>query len=234
MIPERVIYLALPTYGGVDAETMLAVAEALRQPRVFARSQGGSLLAKCFNAMWCEALNTRAEKHWTHFVMLHSDIAPESGWLTKLLDEMDRVDADVISAVSPIKDNQRITSTALLDGAGELERLDEHTLRDLPATFDGSRFEGKALLINTGLMAVRFDQPWVEECHFEIRDSIERQPDGTFEARGLSEDWNFSSSAASSDAGCLPRRRSDSSISAAPRSSARRAPSRRKSRDAED
>jgi hypothetical protein len=191
-LPRRV-FLACPTYGGIDPENHMAKAAVLRKRGVEEHMGGGSLLARVFNMLWCEALNSRAEMAWTHFVMLHSDIAPERGWLDKLLDEMDRVDADVMSAVVPIKDNSGNTSTALLNAAGnEVRKLNENDLAALPATFDGSYFPDETLLVNTGVLAVRFTEPWVEKCWFEIRDRIEKRPDGTFEAIGMSEDWNFS------------------------------------------
>ncbi|MDE2100059.1 MAG: hypothetical protein KGL39_22585 [Patescibacteria group bacterium] len=192
--PARKVFLACPHYGPVEPESAFAVSSAARQKGVLTVSMGGSLLARGFNSLWCQALNTRAEHHWTHFVMIHADIDPEYGWLTKLLDEMDRVGADVISAVVPIKDMTGDSSTAVLDPVRkDVRRLNERDLEQLPATFDGSHFRpDETLLVNTGLLAVRFDDPWVEHCWFEIVDRIEKLPDGTFEPRGMSEDWNFS------------------------------------------
>lgn len=190
---QRRVFLALPAYGAVEREHAIAVAETMRRAKgVYVDSRGSSLLARCFNELWCEALNKRQELKLTHFVMLHSDIEPtDPNWLTLLMDEMDNVNADVLSAVSPIKDSRRITSTAVLEGH-DLDRLSEEQLAELPTTFSEAMFPGKTLLINTGLMAVRFDQPWVEKCWFEIRDEIYQREDGIFEPRGMSEDWNFS------------------------------------------
>lgn len=190
---DRKVFLAAPHYGPIEPESAFAVGSAGRQKNVLTVSTGGSLLARGFNTLWCQALNTRAEHHWTHFVMIHSDIDPEHGWLTKLLDEMDRVNADVLSAVVPIKDMTGDSSTAVLDPERkDVHRLHERDLEKLPATFDGSHWPNQTLLVNTGLLAVRFDAPWVEHCWFEIVDRIEKLPDGTFEPRGMSEDWNFS------------------------------------------
>jgi hypothetical protein len=207
--PLRSIFLALPGYGGVEPDTMLAVADAIFTARRGAgRLELGakaiSLLARCFNELYCKALNSRQALGLTHFVMLHGDIAPESGWLWKLLDEMDACGADILSAVSPIKDSQGDTSTAILnartmDGHHRLSYAD---LEKLPPTFDASHFPGKRLLVNTGLMAIDFRKPWVEKVWFEIVDKIERLPDGgqpggyRFEARTLPEDWGLSIKAA--------------------------------------
>lgn len=190
---DRKIFLACPHYGPVEQEQAFAVNKVCRQKGVLAVSRGGSLLARHFNQLWCQALNTRKSKGWTHFAMIHSDIEPEDGWLDKLINEMDRVQADVISAVVPIKDSSGSTSTAILsEEDNDVELLNEAALSKLPCTFDESHFPGKTLLVNTGLWVCDFRSEWVEHCWFEIRDSIHKFPDGTFEARGMPEDWNFS------------------------------------------
>lgn len=202
----RSIFLALPSYGGGESENTLAVADAIFTARkgagrVITCTKSLSLLALTFNTLWCEALNRREELGLTHFVMLHADVAPESGWLWKILDEMDRVEADILSAVVPIKDDQGITSTALYTrGERDTYRLSLDDLATLPATFDGSRWPEKRLLVNTGLMAVDFRKPWVEKVWFEIRDGIDRLPDGRFVPLVMPEDWNLSLMA--EDLGC--------------------------------
>lgn len=194
---ERRIYLAVPHYGQVEPETMLAVAEASRLKGVLLSSRSCSLLARNFNEMWCEALNVRAELGLTHFVMLHADIAPEKDWLPRLLDELDESEADILSAVSPIKDLRGLTSTAVRRSR-DVTNLTQDDLAKLPATFDleDARIihpDADVLCINTGLMAVRFSEPWVERVHFECIDRIEQNPQtGRFETRGLSEDWYLS------------------------------------------
>jgi hypothetical protein len=193
MAHSRRVFLALPHYGPVEREHALAVADAERSEQVYSVARSSSLLARGFNELWCEALNTREKAGWTHFVMLHADIAPEKGWLTKLLDEMDASGADVLSAVAPIKSMEGRTSTAVLSqDKTEAEILTLEQCRDLPQTFSAEQFDGRCLCVNTGCMAVKFTDPWVEECWFEIRDSIVKEPDGRFTTRGMSEDWLFS------------------------------------------
>jgi hypothetical protein len=193
-LPPRRVFLALPHYGPIEREHANAVTDAERTGYVYSSARSSSLLARGFNALWCEALNSRAKAGWTHFVMLHSDIAPEAGWLPKLLDEMDAARCDVLSVVTPIKSTERNSSTAVLSAdATEAEILSLETIRQLPQTFSRDQFAGRPLLVNTGCMAVRFTEAWIENCWFEIRDTIERNPDtGLFEPRGMSEDWLFS------------------------------------------
>src|SRR5437868_1622421 len=141
------------------------------------------------------ALNNREKDHWTHFGMIHSDVEPENGWLDILLDEIEKVQADVLSVVLPIKDKRGITSTALL----HRETLFNHriTMRELgalPMTFNAAMAgePNSALLLSSGLWICRFTEPWVEQPYFEMRDRIVKMPDGKFLSFNFSEDWNFS------------------------------------------
>ena len=202
----RSIFLAFPSYGHVEPAAALALVDATMTARAGAGSlnicaKSISLLAMNFNTLWCEALNGRESHGYTHFVMLHADIAPAAGWLWTLLEELDRLDADILSAVVPIKDDLRVTSTAVLDARErDCHRLSYADLEKLPASFDGRHWRGKKLLVNTGLMACRFDRPWVEKVHFTIHDSIEKGPDGIFRPYVMSEDWGLSIQAA--ELGC--------------------------------
>lgn len=193
---EHSILLAVPHYGNVLPETIAGVMQATagcRRLRVI--TNGASLLAHNFNLLWCNGLNLRKEAKLTHFAMLHADIGIEPFWVDTLIDEMERVGADMISAIVPIKDGRGVTSTGWMDP--ESKRITRFTVKethDLPETFDAEK-AGKAgqwLMLNTAAWVCRFDQPWAEEVHFEIRDRIQKNDDGSFKAVVLSEDWNFS------------------------------------------
>lgn len=193
------VFLALPAYGAVEPEQMLAVVETVYSAKgklknLVLASKSMSLLAHCFNHLWCDALNKRGGPDApTVFAMLHADICPQSDWLPWMIEEMERVDADILSAVVPIKDNSRDTSTAYYDPeAQSIHRLHVSELDELPGTFDASAFPGKKLLINTGCWVCRFDRPWVEKVWFEIDDRIKRNAEGKWEPIPLSEDWKFS------------------------------------------
>lgn len=205
MMTEQSVFLALPAYGAVEPEMMFAVLDAVTRIRrgltIRARKGGPiSLLARNFNQLWCKALNHRREWGLTHFLMLHGDVVPEPGWVLTMLDEMDRLQADVLSAIVPIKDHRNLTSTAILNSHAapftEPTKLSVRDLAGLPLSFDASAFPGNTLLANTGLLLVDFTKPWVENVWFEIDDRILRDPDGTFRVWTLPEDWNFSLQAA--------------------------------------
>jgi hypothetical protein len=147
-----------------------------------------------FNSIWCSALNSRARDGWTHFAMIHSDVEPEEYWLDKLLDEMERVNADVLSVVLAIKDPRGLTSTCLMDKKTlYIRRLTMKEVCKLPETFDAT-LAGEPdsyLLFSSGLWVCRFTEPWVERVWFEMRDRVGRLPDGNFFAWNFSEDWGF-------------------------------------------
>lgn len=180
------IFVALPTYDGTrhNAASLVELAQGERKT---ALAEGNvSLLAYNFNTFWADALNNRRET--THFLMLHSDVVPAPGFLDVLVREMERVRADVLSVVIPIKSKEGLTSTAVeTDDRFRPRRLTMHEVfeREESFTEDG-------LLVNTGLMLVDFRKPWVEKIQFTVNDAIRKKADGTFEAVVEPEDWNFS------------------------------------------
>lgn len=134
----------------------------------------------------------------THFAMIHNDIIALPGWLDKMLALAEKHDADILSVISPIKDERGLTSFALDEeiepGNGGLpveyapRRLTLTEIYDnYPETFE---VPGK-LLINTGLMLVRLKNPLTEELYFAFDDKIIKQK-GKFIPVGISEDWFFS------------------------------------------
>lgn len=189
------IFLAVPNYEGIltsrAAQTIHSESSVHPMMRVVA---GSSLLTQTFNALWCTALNHR-EANITHFAMLHSDIEPEGLWIDELIEEMQRTDADIISAVVPMKSNDGLTSTAIDSGGWTPRRLTMAEVANLPQTFEAIDVpwsNGNPLLVNTGCMLVRFDQKWVENVCFHIEDKIVRSDDGQFRPLVFPEDWGFS------------------------------------------
>lgn len=105
--------------------------------------------------LWTLALERASLGEITHFAMLHSDISPETGWLDRLVDECDRLDADLVSAVVPLKDFRGVTSTGISgpeDQWGGFRRFTVKELPSLPKTFNASDagYGDWPLLINTG------------------------------------------------------------------------------------
>jgi hypothetical protein len=181
-------FIGIPTYDGrANLQVVDSVMRAGGENVV--QHAGGSLLAHVFNQLWCMALNSRPKI--THFLMLHSDIVvTEAGWLDRMHVIMHENEADVLSAVVPIKGPEGTTSTAKIAAEQWPPQVDRLGMRDcleLPETFTH-----EWLALNTGLMLVDLRKPWVERCHFEIRDRVIRGEDGIFRPYVLSEDWNFS------------------------------------------
>lgn len=215
------IFLAVPHYGPVEPELVddLLASSTRTDANVHLAKRGGSLLARNFNDLWCEALNQRAELGLTHFVMHHADISTEPGWLDKLLSVHEKSGADMTGVVVPIKDPRGVTSTGYrtygqvecdcgrwpkcwrCKGTGsyrdyyDVTRFTMKEVQKFPETFDINQAgkPGTALMLNTGLWVCDFTKPWVEEVYFHIADRIRRDPStGRFQPCVLSEDWFFS------------------------------------------
>ena len=156
-------------------------------------SPGGSLLANVMNICWGAACDLFDAGELEGFAMIHSDVAPaEAGWLDALHEQMLEHKADVLSVVAPIKDERGLSSTAV-DDTGNLwrpRRLTMKELKGLPPVFTSADV-GAPLLINTGLMVVKFGS-WCDRICFTVRDMIEKGPDGLRRAMAQSEDWDFS------------------------------------------
>jgi hypothetical protein len=188
------VFLAVPTYDGrVTIQTLTGVVYASRRPAAVA-CHTSSLLAHGFNMLWCAALSSGANI----WAMLHADIGPDRYWVDTLLDEMDLHDADLISAVVPIKNDDHQYSVAIgRDQCAPTYRLTHEHLEQLPRTFgadDLSRVSGQEgmLLANTGCWVCRLDRPWVRQVHYEIISQIDWTDPEKPRPLVISEDWGFS------------------------------------------
>lgn len=100
--------------------------------------------------------------------------------------------ADILSVIIPLKDDRGLTSTGIFHDS-EIRRFTMKEVYDLPETFCMSDLNRPGtLMVNTGLWICDFTQAWVEKVCFTILDYIEKNSEGIWEARSLSEDWNFS------------------------------------------
>lgn len=194
------IFIGIPAYGETLHSSFLAAREnASAKNRVAHISvMNLSSLTMCYNALLTGALNLR-KKGVTHFLLWHSDIIPlEDCWLDTLLDEMNRFDADVISAFSPLKDHTGLTSTGLLVESSEEEKKDapwrdvkveRFSLKDLYANHPVT-FTHEKMMLNTGLMLIDLRKPWLYQgkmpC-FQFQDSIELHEDGDYRVAGYPE-----------------------------------------------
>lgn len=181
----RRTYLFLPTYDGTRRNAMAL----LHCKGVVMDEVTVSLLAWNFNSGWAHALNMRQRGEIDAFCMLHADIQPlEMKWMEWLREEMLANQAQVMSAVVPIKNDQGLTSTAIdTDDPWFPRRLTMHEIMHRPVTWTHPR-----LLVNTGMLMVDFREPWVEQVRFTIQDRIVKDAKGQWEAQVLPEDWDFS------------------------------------------
>lgn len=155
--------------------------------------KGNSLLAFTFNTAWANARNGAEDGIFTHFLMLHKDVCPRNmppgtmDWFDKFAGEMEKTNADVLSAIIAIKDERGLTSTALdTDYWGPQRITVKQANEQLPVTWTTD-----TLLFNTGMMLIDLRKPWIHETHFTINDRIVRV-NGKWMAQTEPEDWNFS------------------------------------------
>jgi hypothetical protein len=136
------VYLAIPMYDswlhrGVLSGILTATSKNYippdfyhKQP-ILVRDHSDSMLGNCFNRLWAEALEYRDRGEITHFAMLHTDIAPVVFWLDILVDECERLGADVVSAISPLKSAHGLTSCGIGDHKDRINPLFRFTLKEL-------------------------------------------------------------------------------------------------------
>jgi len=199
---EPRIFLAVPSYGGIDQDVIV---NGLSQPSgkflVNLRFGRGSALANVFNRLWVQALT---DPQITHFAMLHADVCPQPGWIDVLMGVMEREQADLVSAVIPIKHKSGATSTAIAERGESWRFKKRFTMREvmqLPPTFDAARadFPGDVLLINTGCWLANLRSPrWREvdadgclKMFFTLRDRVRLAGDDAH-VEMEPEDWFFS------------------------------------------
>ena len=193
--------LALPNYGQpLDPRQDPRVLGAKRYVKDFdVRTLTSSFLTYCFNFLWCFALNG----DYSHFVLLHADIAPkQDNWLAMLIEVCDGAGADIMSVVVPLKTEDGLTSTALSRGDeyGDFRRATLTELRELPATFGkrkvaelfGWEARESTLLVNTGCMVVNMrHKDKLAKMRFTTNNWIRRKS-GKYVAVSEPEDWDWS------------------------------------------
>ena len=201
------VFVALPTYDNrVDSRQALFLYGArMDNLQVVVKTRGLSALCWCFNWLYADCLNDRT---FDYFLMIHADITPIAPvrWITKIINEAERAQADLFSVVSPIKNGDGLTSTGLMSDQHTTERrLSMTEAMQLPETFganDVAKVFGweqdtnTRLLVNTGCMLIdlrRNRDKW-ERMHFRTHDDIVKV-DGKFVATFVPEDWDFSKQA---------------------------------------
>lgn len=201
---DEVILLGLPTYGPLNCNmAMAAIASSTASKhRIEVKPAPSSLLAASFNGMWCDALNN---PKYTHFAMCHADFVPCNHWIDILMSEMHQTGADVVSVVSPLKDDRGITSCGIghpTRWETPKKRFSMTEIMTFPETFVASDtgYPGEPLLMNTACWLADLRNPkWREtdengylKIYFTINDKIQKHPNGFLQAQVQSEDWFFS------------------------------------------
>ena len=201
--PVPVVFQAMPHYGPIEAEAAKAFWCDAATDRVdtVCMNLSSSLLAHAFNQCWVAALNYRKHQRVDYFAMLHADIVPERFWIDKLIAEMVRTKADLVSCVVPIKSPHGVTSTAI-EGADPWvveRRLTMKEVFQLPETFSAADcgFPDRTLMVNTGCWICDFTKPWVEGVRFQISNRIRVAVDGLYDCQVVPEDWDFARQVAS-------------------------------------
>jgi len=190
------VFLGIPHYGDLKRGVLMAVLTASQRIIPHVCDEPASLLCYNFNRIFAEALNARKTLGINYFMMLHSDMVPDPWYVDTMLDEMQRVNADVLSIIAALKDPRGLVSTGWRPfGSLDTTRFTMTEIMRLPVTFDaaGCGHPKDMLMINTGLWIARLDHPWVDEFRgFTIRDGLWRDKNGMAHASVLSEDWNWS------------------------------------------
>lgn len=195
------VILVTPYYGPVSMGLRQTLNGAVKDRRllsvVMEAQSTSSVLPQCFNQLLAVALDARDAGKVTHLAMAHADIVAEPGWLDTLWSEMWFHNADLISAVVPIKGPTGRTSTAIGDRNDRWRVPRCVYLKDratLPATFGPEAVCGpdEVLLINTGLFLADLRRPWWDDFAFQFHNRITTTAAGRV-AECRSEDWNMSS-----------------------------------------
>jgi hypothetical protein len=204
------VYLGCPEYFTPDEHSILARYSGVdpgadELDRVVAaqwRVCGSSLLPKSFNALICEAMDLRDAGKVTHFAMLHDDIWPDNYWINTLWREMRLTGADLVSVVSPIKDQPTYRSSTAIGLKSDPWVVPRYIRpgdrKALPTTFSGVHVcgPGEELLVNTGCFLADLRHDWWDEfCGaggFNFATRITREPDGSRLSWIQPEDWRMS------------------------------------------
>lgn len=224
------VFMVLPYLGQVeDLSRRAAYLYPTRRFNVLHRPSQASLLAYGLNVKWAEMESGCSDDGavsgvYDYLAILHADVSPDPYWLDTLVDELEDYGLDCIHAVTPIKSDEGLTSTAY-GSANDCEYpIRKLSLREvneeLPPTFTIKDVRRKlgldgfgpsysiekgielALLPNTGCFVLKVAKdgeylPWVREFPgFTIRDWFDRSGNRT-RARVVSEDWGFGQWAAS-------------------------------------
>lgn len=187
MLHTARVFVALPSYDGSRFNALPLMALARECPLATPVEMTGSLLCQVFNQLWCMALQAHDAGEATHFLMMHADVVPIGDrWFSTLWDEFQRNEAEMMSAIVPVKSGDGLTSTAFESTDGKrFRRLTTTEALDGPVSFTRPN-----LLLNTGLMLIDLRAPWTRRVAFSTLDDI-IWVNGVPMTSSLGEDWRF-------------------------------------------
>jgi hypothetical protein len=190
------IFLGLPCTDSFVVKALGGLLHASQKQNVQLATKYSSNLTDNFNQLWCQMLN--GEPRAEYFAMMHSDLEVPLWWIDTLVEELENNQLDVVSAVIPIKNDLRVTSTAMLDPENKEQmvyRLTYDDVKKLPKTFvaeDVKEKVGKkeSLLLNTGCWGAKVGD-WCREFPGFVTNSVVRYMEKTkkYEAMSFTEDW---------------------------------------------
>lgn len=199
------VVIALPSGGMHYSGTLPGIiAPSLKGIRPNYQMLTHSLLTRCFNILWCRALNDKPRPDY--FAMMHADLCAQPGWLDILIEELEREDVEMVSTIIPIKDATDRTSLCVYDPTTKKgDAIKRSEVKNYPPTFGNEALpNGQVLLHNTGLWVCRFNhakqilvnavdvKPWIEEFSFGQTDQTFKRDDGLWDAYSTTEDWQMS------------------------------------------
>ncbi len=198
------VFIALPhNHRMVDFAASTAFYHPIKKEskiRVSMNDAGGPEVLCNHNVLWSMAIDRYEAGEIDAFALIHADIGAEPGWLDVLNEEREKVGADVISAVVPIKDDRGLTSTSVDDTGDDWlwRRLTFTNIHAMPKTFTDADVGGP-LCLNTGLMLVKFgpwclkeSSPGYLDIRFRFEHAIRKESNGKRRVLFKPDDWLLS------------------------------------------
>ncbi len=153
-----------------------------------------SLLNYCFNILWARLhTDLRRGMPFTHWAIVHDDIATPPGWVDSLVEILDQTGGDFVSAHMPIKTHIGVMSMGVHYGdLWDINRFTVRRLAEFPETFTSDEVNGN-LILNTGCCVLRIRDPWMSNPKDFLFDDLNRlvERDGELKAECISEDWTW-------------------------------------------
>ena len=194
MTTQDRVFVGIPTYDEwMHCNTAVGLIHAGKRYSLMIKIVGSSALPFAFNQLWCSGVLSGSK----YFAMIHADVGPDAYWVDTLVDELEKHDADIMSAVIPIKDHSNCYSVAMChDGQAAHYRLTADDIVKLPETFstdDMREVTGQDgwMCANTGLWVCRMDRPWVRFPGFQFITGIDWEQEKPV-CNFIPEDWDLS------------------------------------------